>query len=102
MLYVISSNIVEQHLDKVDWQGLSLNPNAIHILEQNIDKVNWRFLSRNPNAIHLFDTLNTKAMREKCQPFAEELAKYVFHPVRMQNMSQSYDYEFDEYVECIM
>ena len=25
------------------------NPNAIHLLEQNLDKVNWEELSGNPN-----------------------------------------------------
>ncbi len=32
-------------LDKLDWDWLSGNPNAIHLLEQNIDKINWYNLS---------------------------------------------------------
>jgi hypothetical protein len=32
---------------------LSINSNAIHILENNLDKINWNQLSTNPNAIHL-------------------------------------------------
>jgi hypothetical protein len=48
-------HILEQHLDKVDWHGLSINPNTIHILEKNLDKVNWRCLSNNPNAIHILE-----------------------------------------------
>ena len=41
--------------DKIDWEWLSRNPNAIHLLEQNLDKVDWCNLSRNPNAIHLLE-----------------------------------------------
>jgi len=41
-------------------------------------------------------------MRENCKAFAEELVAYVFHPVRLQHMSQSYGYEFDEYIEYFM
>jgi hypothetical protein len=42
-------------IDKVNWEGLSMNPNAIHILEKNLDKVNWCWLSENPNAIHILE-----------------------------------------------
>jgi hypothetical protein len=41
--------------DKINWVGLSENPNAIHLLEQNLDKINWVALSENPNAIHLLE-----------------------------------------------
>ena len=40
-------------LAKLDWGGLSLNPNAIHLLEKHPDKIDWHWLSANPNAIHL-------------------------------------------------
>ena len=42
-------------INKLNWYGLSSNPNAIHLLEQNRDKINWVGLSRNPNAIHLLE-----------------------------------------------
>jgi hypothetical protein len=35
MLFIL----LENNLDKIDWNGLSVNPNAIHILEKNLDKV---------------------------------------------------------------
>ena len=38
--------------DKLDWEYLSSNPNAMHLLEANLDKNNWMNLSKNPNAIH--------------------------------------------------
>ena len=89
-------HILEQNLDKVYWEWLSGNPNAIYLLEQNMDKVDWGELSRNPNAIHLLAKLDTITMRENCKTFAEELATYVFHPIRLQNMSNLYGYEFDK------
>ena len=45
--------IKKEYLDKINWELLSTNPNAIHILEKNLDKVNWNRLSSNPNAIHI-------------------------------------------------
>ena len=49
-------SILEQHLDKINWNSLSRNPNAISILEQNIDKINFDALSSNPNAISLLES----------------------------------------------
>ena len=48
-------HLIEQNPDKVNWRGLSKNPKAIHLLEQNPDKINWYDLSKNPNAIHLLE-----------------------------------------------
>ena len=48
-------HLLEQNLDKVHWLWLSANPNAIHLLEQNLDKINWKGLSENPNASHLLE-----------------------------------------------
>ena len=42
--------ILEKNLDKVNWSNLSSNPNAIPILKKNLDKVHWSNLSSNPNA----------------------------------------------------
>jgi hypothetical protein len=94
-------HILERNLDKVNWKELSANPNAIHILEKNLHMVDWRFLSTNPNAIHLFTKLDTNAMREKCKPFAEELAKAVFNPIRAQRMADLYDLDMDQYFELL-
>ena len=35
--------------DKIDWDMLSENPNAIHLLEKNKDKINWYNFSANPS-----------------------------------------------------
>ena len=39
--------------DKLNWDSLCLNPNAIDLLLKNKDKINWDKLSANPNAIDL-------------------------------------------------
>jgi hypothetical protein len=41
--------------NKINWNFLSSNPNAIYLLEQNQNKINWNDLSQNPNAIHLLE-----------------------------------------------
>ena len=46
---------LEKIVDKIVWQYLSSNPYAIHILEKNQSKINWIRLSSNPNAIHILD-----------------------------------------------
>jgi hypothetical protein len=45
--------LLEANVDKIHWENLSLNPNAIHLLEKNKDKINWFHLSYNKNAIFL-------------------------------------------------
>jgi hypothetical protein len=43
--------------DKINWNNLSANPNAIDLLKKQInidpDKLDWLKLSKNPNAIDL-------------------------------------------------
>jgi len=70
-------------------------------LEKNMDKVNREMLSRNPNAIPLLARLNTEKMRENCKAFAEELAAYVFHPVRLLRICEVYGLELPDYFELI-
>ena len=41
--------LLEQNPDKIDWSCLSENPNAIKLLEQNPDKISWIGLSINPS-----------------------------------------------------
>ena len=87
--------------ERVSWMVLSLNKNAIHMLEQNIEKINLFHLSENPNAISLLAPLNTEKMRENCKAFAEELASYVFHPIRLMRICQAHGLELEEYFECV-
>ena len=45
--------ILKDNIDKIDWKNLSLNINAIELLKDNIDKIDWNNLSLNINAIEL-------------------------------------------------
>jgi ribosomal protein L24E len=47
--------LLEKNPEKISWDNLSENPNAISLLEKNPDKISWFWLSRNPNAIHLLE-----------------------------------------------
>jgi hypothetical protein len=40
--------IIEENVDKANWQYLSSNPAAIYFLEQNKDKIVWPWFSKNP------------------------------------------------------
>ena len=44
-----------KNFDKIDWDGLSTNPNAIHILEKNPQRIDWIHISANPNAIPILE-----------------------------------------------
>ena len=58
VLKIVASYLVKPKmklLDKLYWEILSLNPNAIHLLEKNMDKIDWNELSHNPSAIHLLE-----------------------------------------------
>ena len=41
------------NIDKLNWNNLSLNPNAIEILKRNLNRIDWGLLSANPNAIEI-------------------------------------------------
>ena len=84
--------ILEKNLDKVDWHWLSENPNAIHILENNLDKVNWYWLSYNPN-IFEYDYKEIKNTLYDSNGFIEELIANRFHP---SNMSKWHSWGFDD------
>jgi hypothetical protein len=102
-VHLLDANIGQLMNTRVvpDWEWLSENPNAVHLLEKYRHKVHGVSVYANPNAIHLFATLDTAAMREKCRPFAEELAAYVFHPTRVCRFAAAHGIELCEYLEYL-
>jgi hypothetical protein len=46
---------LEKNPNKINWEILSENKNAIHLLEQNKYKIIWEVLFVNPNAINLLE-----------------------------------------------
>jgi hypothetical protein len=87
---------------KIDWYGLSgnPNPNAIHLLEKNSDKIDWNILSTNPAAIHLLEEnsdkicwfnlsgntnifeLDRNALHCRMNILREDLVRSALHPKR--------------------
>ena len=51
--------------------------------------------------LQILGTLDTKKMRLNCQPFAKELAEYVFHPTRLIRVCSTYELDLADYMELI-
>jgi hypothetical protein len=68
-------------MDKITWQSLSQNPNAIHILEKNKDKIDWYSLSQN-TAIFDYDYKEMSIQRSNI--LREELMAKALHPSKIQ------------------
>jgi hypothetical protein len=94
-------HLLEKNQGKIDWFYLSINPNAIPLLEKNPDKIDMNMLSQNPNIMKIICDLDYDAMKQSMQPFAEELAAYVFHPLRMNKIAEQYNISFDELISDI-
>ena len=77
--------LLEQNLDKVDWDYLSSNPNAIDILKQNKDKINWYYLSLNPSIFEV----NYEFLKQRIDVFREELMMKAWHPSRIEKWLDS-------------
>ena len=88
--------LLETELDRIDWDLISSNPGAIKLLEQNQDKINWKYISLNENIFEL----DYKLIKEKIQPFVEELMMICFHPKRLMYYIDKYNYDIgdDEYI----
>ena len=52
------------YFDKIDWDKLSANPNAIRLLKANPEKINWEGLSANPNSFELLKKYPEKIVWE--------------------------------------
>ena len=89
-------SLLKENKDKIDWFNLSLNPNAIELLKENQDKIHWSNFSRNPNIF----TYDYKLMKEnmKNSGIVEELMSVIFHP---KNMNKWIDWGFTEHQELI-
>jgi hypothetical protein len=83
-------------LDKVHWNNLSANPNAIYLLEKNIDKIDWFWISSNSSIFEL----DYDALKKRCGLYKEELIQVALHPCRIQKyLEQGIDFEdLDKYI----
>ena len=99
--FLILRNFIKENKDKIDWEQLSTNPNAIELLKENKDKINWISLSMNPNAIEILKknqdkidwkylsynpsifTYDYKKIKKHNLNINREVIEYVFHPSRI-------------------
>jgi hypothetical protein len=94
-------HLFERYPDKIHWYWLSKNPGAVHLLKNNLDKIDLDILSQNPNIMEIICDLDYDAMKQSMQPLAEEIAAYVFHPLRMNKIAEQYNISFDELISEI-
>ena len=87
--------LLEKNPNKIVWEWLSKNPNAIKLLEKNLDKINWAWLSENPSIFEIDYNL----LRERCSIYKEELIQVALHPSRIErylnqgiSIEELYDY----------
>ena len=81
--------LLEKNLDKIHWRNLSTNIHAISILEQNLDKIFWNDMSRNLNIF----VCDYHYYKKRMDIHREELMKNVFHPRRLAYyLEKGYDF----------
>ena len=74
--------LLEINQDKIHWDWLSCNRYAMHLLEKNPEKICWSFLSTN---LSIFaDSINYKFLKERMDVIREELMMKSMHPARME------------------
>lgn len=93
------------------WLGLLANPNASAMpwIEKHWDDLKQcpqsfafrRALSSNPNAVHVFAKLDLAKMRAKCQPFAEDLMKFVLSPSWICKVCKTYQVAPLDYADLL-
>jgi len=62
--------------------------------EEEIQNILWRMVD-NPRAMYIIYSWDFNKMRDQNKLFAEELASYVFHSLRLQRFSEKYGISFE-------
>jgi hypothetical protein len=80
-------------INKIEWDALSENENAIELLKENKEKINWAYLSNNKNAIELIEenldkiNWNLLSLNETTIKFLKKIQKRLigiyYHKIRM-------------------
>ena len=61
-------------------------------LEENKDKINWDMLSSNPGIFEI----DYGKLKERIEPFVEDLMKICYHPKRLTYYLEKYNYDIGE------
>ncbi len=88
--------LLKENQNKINWLNLSKISNAIELLKKNKDKIDWWSFQKNPNIF----TYDYKKMKEtmKKSGIVEDLMAFIFHP---KNMNKWIDWGFSEHQEII-
>jgi hypothetical protein len=83
--------------NKINWDKLSLNSNAIELLKENPKKIDWFYLSLNP-AIFTYDY---EKIRKNFEELGEEIIAKALHPKRIFRLIEEYgeDEVYNNYFE---
>ena len=49
--------LLEQNIDKINWNAISSNSNAVELLAKNMDKIDWdnMMINENMNILYIFE-----------------------------------------------
>ncbi len=92
--------------DKLYWDFLSINPNAVELLKANLENIDWDFLSMNPNseAIELLkansNKINWGYLSQNPNPAAIELLKANPNNIDWPNLSKNPNQEAVELLKA--
>jgi hypothetical protein len=73
--------LLEQNMDKIYWEYLSANPNAIHLLKHNMHKINFTYLSKNPSIFEI----NKKQLIEDIEKQTRIIDGIINLPIKIDN-----------------
>jgi hypothetical protein len=87
------AELMETHINLLDWDWLSTNPGAIEFMAKHQDQISWKALMRNPG-IFVYDYAEMKRTRHAAGVMSELLGER-FRPEHMDKWA---DWGFDDMV----
>jgi len=101
---------IRKHMNKLYEDGFRhpyleghMAANSYEFCRNNMEYVNVDNLNMFPASFWtgLFYTIDYEAMKEENSEFRSELTAYVFHPARVERMSESFQIEFSDYLDSL-
>ena len=85
--------LLKKNQDKINWYYLSENINAIELLKENQNKIDWDYFSNNPTIFEL----DYKQMTKNIKPITEEILEKVYNPDRINRLMVIYNFKFEDW-----
>ena len=77
-------------INKLNWDGLSRNPNAIDLIKKNLDKVTLSWLLTNPNLINIIDLIDTTLLEKCFKHFSKSGSSRLFKNINVIKIFKNY------------